>query len=813
MCLSSLLVRATRTDLKFDILALLGLITTVVWFCDGILFSGKVPFFRDLGTYAYPIKYSLASSLQAGELGLWDRHMASGFPLLAGFQPGVFYPFSIVFYFLPFFDAIRFTFFSHFLIAVSGAYVLCRWWKFPVYISAIGAILFTFGGTTVSLSNLLNHFQAAVWLPWMILCWERLLKSQSWKNFLIFTLVLIAALLAGSPEVYLFSLGLLVIDGVWICRRDRNLTAMRMSFLLTGANILVAAIGMAQFLPTFELILHSRRDRPLPLQEATLWSLQPASLLSLFFPDKDIDPRLPVGIRLFFSREVPFLLSHYLGVISLLGVSAWIKYASWQERAIGLILVAASLVLAFGSFTPVYSYLFDYVPPFRIVRFPEKFFFLTYAFLILIVLRGLFALHDTKRLSNRFPVFILFGVLALVIVVYSWLRADPESLLHYVIQQPGEAEAITSLVPTLSSALYHLERQIGVTLALLLLFFCRAKQLLGIVLLHGLLVIVIFFDLGSAHKPLQFLLNPDSVTNTKRILAKSDVEGNRLFYSPPSQNLHPSYISVLGRPPFEKAVAIAFDNLLPNVGVLFDFDYFQEIDAITRQPYNDFLDFINLLPPDRRVNLLRAVNVRYVVSFRPIEANGLKLSRQFPEHFSWLYEIAAPLPRAYIASSSIYEPQIAKTLRILCSAEFDPLRQVILNERITTEGDRPHASAAEIVRYKNETVLIKASLRTPGVLVLTDSYYPGWKVFVDGEEKHILQANHFFRGVELAAGNHVVEFKYEPLSFKIGSMISLSAVFILTVISLFQIIRWRKRVSEQAITDVPSQLQLTVQQE
>lgn len=808
----SFLRRITRTELWYDLLALLGLVAMVIWFCDGMLFFGKVPFFRDLGTYTYPIKYSLATSLQAGELGLWDRHIASGFPLLAGFQPGIFYPFSFVFYFLPLFDAIRFTFFLHFVVAVSGAYVLCRWWKFPVYISAIGAILFTLGGTTVSLSNLLNHFQTAVWLPWMILCWERVLESRSWKNFLIFALLLLSALLAGSPEIYLFSLGLLVIDGVRIIRRDRNLTVTRMGFLLIGANILVAAIGMAQFLPTFELVLHSRRDRPLPLQEATLWSLQPASLLGLFFPDKDIDPGLPVGIRLFFSREVPFLLSHYLGVISLLGVSAWMKYASWKERTITLSLISASLILAFGRFTPVYSYLFDYVPLFRIVRFPEKFFFLTYAFLILIVLRGLFALHDTKRLLSRFPVFILFGILTLVTVVYSWLRSDPESLLRYVVQQSGEAKAITSLVTTLSSALYHLERQIGVTLALLLLFFCRAKKLLGTVLLHGLLVAVIFFDLGSAHKPLHFLLNPDSITKTKRILSKSDVEGNRLFYYPSGQNLHPSYISVFGWPPFEKAVALSFDNLLPNVGVLFDFDYFQEIDAITRQPYNDFLDFINLLPPDGRVNLLRAVNVRYVVSFRPIEAKGLKLSRQFPEHFSWLYEIAAPLPRAYVAASSIYEPQTAKTLRMLSSAEFDPLRQVILNERITTESDRPHAGVVQIARYENETVLIKASLSTPGVLVLTDSYYPGWKVFVDGKEMKILQANHFFRGVELAAGDHVVEFKYEPLSFRIGSTISLSTLFLLTVISLFKIIRWRKRFSE-AVSDAPPQQPLAVQQE
>ena len=46
--------------------------------------------------------------------------MAAGFPLMAAFQPGVFYPPSVLFYLFPFFDAVRLTFIAHFLIQPSG---------------------------------------------------------------------------------------------------------------------------------------------------------------------------------------------------------------------------------------------------------------------------------------------------------------------------------------------------------------------------------------------------------------------------------------------------------------------------------------------------------------------------------------------------------------------------------------------------------------------------------------------------------------------------------------------------------------------
>jgi hypothetical protein len=800
----------TLKAVSIDLLALVALVGAVAWFCEGMLFEGKIPLFRDLVTYSYPISFSLFKSFHAGELPLWNRHMAGGFPLLAAFQPGVFYPPSLLFYLLPFFDAIRWTFSLHFLIAARGAYCLCRRWECPTYLSFIGAVLFAFGGTIVSLSNLLNHFQSAVWLPWMILCEERFLHAASWKTFVLLVATSLCALLAGSPEIYVFSIGLLLINGIRVSMYDAKRGVLRVLLALCIANLVVAALGMIQFLPTLELLLQSRRDQPIPFQEATLWSLNPISLIGLFVPDKEADSSLAIGVRLFFARDVPFLLSHYLGVLSLLGISAWGYFSSWKERLLVLTLIFASLTLALGNFTPVYRFLYEQFFPFRIIRFPEKYFFITYVLLLYVVVKGLAALHRLKDSERNFSVFVLSALLMGWTTMYSLCRLYPETLSRAMVYLSGGQAASVSVATTVASVIFTLERQIGITVALLLVFFCASKRLLRASLQSVFLVLIVLFDLGAVHKPLLFQLDTDIVTKSDRILPTSGVAGGRLFYYRTGGNLHPSSLTVLGWPSFPKAAALSFENLLPNAGVLYGFDYFQEIDALTRQPYNDFLDFANLLPPEKRIKLFRALNIRYVVAFEPLKIPGMRLLRRFPEHFSWLYEIDRPVPRAYITPHAVYEAQTAKTLRILSSPDFDPLKQVLLNEKISSEMHRMSGGDAKILRYSNNNVVIDASLDGSGFLVLTDTFYPGWQVLVDGKESRILQANHFFRGVELSQGNHTVEFRYVPLSFKVGLGISLFTAIIMTLITLARVL-WRKRRSQRFTTAI-SNAQLKVQQ-
>jgi uncharacterized membrane protein YfhO len=61
-------------------------------------------------------------------------------------------------------------------------------------------------------------------------------------------------------------------------------------------------------------------------------------------------------------------------------------------------------------------------------------------------------------------------------------------------------------------------------------------------------------------------------------------------------------------------------------------------------------------------------------------------------------------------------------------------------------------------------------------LVLSDTYFPGWKAYVDGKEERIYRANYAFRAIPIRAGAHKVEFTYKPLSFKLGAVITLLGI-------------------------------------
>jgi hypothetical protein len=102
-----MLLKKAGIKLCPDYLPLFFLLGLTLWFSHGMIWEGKLPFFRDLGPYFYPIRFSLARSFIAGELPLWDRHMAMGFPLLADFQSAPFYPPHLLFLFLSFFKAIN----------------------------------------------------------------------------------------------------------------------------------------------------------------------------------------------------------------------------------------------------------------------------------------------------------------------------------------------------------------------------------------------------------------------------------------------------------------------------------------------------------------------------------------------------------------------------------------------------------------------------------------------------------------------------------------------------------------------------------
>jgi hypothetical protein len=100
------------------------------------------------------------------------------------------------------------------------------------------------------------------------------------------------------------------------------------------------------------------------------------------------------------------------------------------------------------------------------------------------------------------------------------------------------------------------------------------------------------------------------------------------------------------------------------------------------------------------------------------------------------------------------------------------------------------AGSALITRYEPEHVVVRARSRGPGLLVLGDNWFPGWKAEVDGREAPVERVDYLLRGVPLGPGSHRVELRYEPASWRIGwitSAVSLAALLLVVLVA------WRRR--------------------
>ncbi len=92
------------------------------------------------------------------------------------------------------------------------------------------------------------------------------------------------------------------------------------------------------------------------------------------------------------------------------------------------------------------------------------------------------------------------------------------------------------------------------------------------------------------------------------------------------------------------------------------------------------------------------------------------------------------------------------------------------------------AERARIVDDRPEHVVVEATLAAAGLLVLTDTDYPGWSATVDGAAAPIVRADYAFRAVALGAGAHRIEFRYAPRSVRAGFVLAGLALIVVVLL-------------------------------
>ena len=170
-----------------------------------------------------------------------------------------------------------------------------------------------------------------------------------------------------------------------------------------------------------------------------------------------------------------------------------------------------------------------------------------------------------------------------------------------------------------------------------------------------------------------------------------------------------------------------------------------------------------------------------------------------------IYENTLALPRAWVVHRII---QVARgdteaVESALLEENFDPASEAVVE---VAEGDLPSvgsesdstgpAEETRVLSYSNERVVIEAKLDNPGLLVLSDTDYPGWRAYVDGAESPILTANLIMRGVFLDKGAHRVEFVFQPKTFY-GGLVMAGTCLVVILVVLFLSLRHNRVSSEE----------------
>lgn len=127
-------------------------------------------------------------------------------------------------------------------------------------------------------------------------------------------------------------------------------------------------------------------------------------------------------------------------------------------------------------------------------------------------------------------------------------------------------------------------------------------------------------------------------------------------------------------------------------------------------------------------------------------------------------EFTGALPRAKFYTDWQSGLSDSNTLETLRSPGFDPSQQVLLAKPV--DGIVPATNAppgeASIVSHAPKQVVVKTKSAAAGVLLLNDRWHQDWQVTVDGQPAPLLRANFIMRGVAVAAGEHTVEFRFNP---------------------------------------------------
>lgn len=154
-------------------------------------------------------------------------------------------------------------------------------------------------------------------------------------------------------------------------------------------------------------------------------------------------------------------------------------------------------------------------------------------------------------------------------------------------------------------------------------------------------------------------------------------------------------------------------------------------------------------------------------------------------------EIAAEIPTVFI-TNDVVDVNDVNVDEWLQDSMVSPY-QIYVDEKLNNIQHNELKSNIDIKHFISGDMDINVSMDDDGFLVVQQSYYPGWKVVVDGKKQEITKVNGALMGVYLEEGNHEVNFKFRPVDFYVGMLITVGYYFVVLICFIIFVRKGKKK--------------------
>lgn len=726
--------------------------------------------YSDLTLIHWPKVTLVRESLAAGEgWPWWAPNQLSGQPLAANQLAMLFYPPALILLAGPLPLAFTLFYTVHLAWAGLGTYWLARSLDRRPEAALLAAACVALGGKLAAhaADGHVSLVAAVTWTPWALACLHRALTRRSLGYALGAGVALAAQAATHTYALVYTAYGLSVYVAVFVLLAsnnwpDRLRTAVDHLPRLIAIPVVAALLGAAQLLPLWEMAPYSNRS--LSLTEATLFSLSPLQTLTgLLFPTGNVGHEWII---------YPGLLPVGLAAAALAQGRASLRRA-WPAVALAA-LVLAGVVLALGSSTPAYGLAYRLLPGLRWMRTPARlWFFVTLSLAIL----AAYGLETWATL---------------------WRRPRQQRIARLMVVAAMAAGAILSLGAVVAWRQFGRGAWglgvFGLVSGGLLLWAGRRRQPASAFAWLTLLVIVA--DLVSFDWTIARLVPLSQAAAAGRepaewLAAQPSQSGPFRVYSP-------NYS--LPQPAATLASLEQIDGVEPVH--LATYDRFMEVAG--GYGHTEFAVSIPPMPggvpitgeqegsvatPD--LGLLGALNGRYLASAFALDLPGLALRTRQAE--TWIYENERALPRALVVHRTApADPQAEIDEQLTRLQAMDLAREALVDNGPVLDGSEA-PSPARVTHQAANRIVVETNLAAPGLLVLSEIWYPGWQARDNGRPVSIVRTDAILRGVYLDAGQHRVEFSYRPWTVYAGVSVSLVTTAGLLAYAAWACLRQRRR--------------------